>query len=220
MTPATRAAAIFDLDRTLVRANTSLLYARWLRRQGRSSRRNLARSAWMMLQYTLGTLDFEVIARGVAAAMAGRDEREFRRQLEDWVRAEVLRHVSDGARRAVASAKVLGRPCMILTSTMTYVADPVAASLGIEHVVASRVEVAGGRFTGRHVPPACYGPHKVGMAEAWAAAHAVDLARSSFYSDSISDVPMLERVGEPYAVNPDPRLRWVAVRRGWPVLKW
>jgi phosphoserine phosphatase len=70
------------------------------------------------------------------------------------------------------------------------------------------------------VRPICYGPGKVEVAEAWACANGVDLAASSFYSDSSTDVPMLERVGRPYAVHPDPRLALLARSRGWPILDW
>jgi phosphoserine phosphatase len=68
--------------------------------------------------------------------------------------------------------------------------------------------------------PFCYGPGKVQRAERWAAEHGVELEQSYFYTDSLSDLPMLERVGQPRIVNPDPRLRREANRRGWPILDW
>lgn len=212
-------ADIFDMDRTLVRVNSSHKWAQFQRRRGNTRPGDLARTSWMLLQYMFGVLDMEALAHRAAATQVGKSEQEFRDLVRGWVRAEVLPHVADEARRAVAKAKSLGRPCAILTTSSNYVAEPVAEELGIEHVLSSRVEVKGGRFTGRLIS-LCYGAHKIGVAEQWAKEHGVDLARSSFYSDSISDVPMLERVGEPYVVNPDPRLRWVARQRGWPVLKW
>jgi phosphoserine phosphatase len=81
-------------------------------------------------------------------------------------------------------------------------------------------EVKDGVFTGEPLRPICYGKGKVEMAEAWAREHGVDLAASSFYSDSVTDVPMLERVGRPFVVAPDPRLRRIARARGWPALDW
>jgi phosphoserine phosphatase len=68
--------------------------------------------------------------------------------------------------------------------------------------------------------PLCFGAGKVVAAEAWAARHGVDLADTTFYTDSYTDLPMLERVGRPVAVNPDPRLARTARRRGWPILRW
>jgi phosphoserine phosphatase len=86
-------------------------------------------------------------------------------------------------------------------------------------VLSSTLEVAGGAFTGK--PSAlCFGHHKVTLAEKWADAQGIDLAQSTFYSDSYNDLPMLERVGRPVAVNPDARLRRHARRHGWPIQQW
>jgi phosphoserine phosphatase len=81
----------------------------------------------------------------------------------------------------------------------------------------TRLEAQDGRLTGRVVPPVCVGTGKIVWAERFAAEHDVDLSASFFYTDSISDLPLLERVGHPVAVNPDPRLRRLAAARGWPV---
>jgi putative phosphoserine phosphatase/1-acylglycerol-3-phosphate O-acyltransferase len=108
---------------------------------------------------------------------------------------------------------------VLATGSTVYAARPVARGLGIEHVLASELEVERGAFTGR--PGAlCFGHHKVRLAESWAACHGVDLAGSYFYSDSYNDLPLLERVGKATAVNADARLRRHARRRGWPIQRW
>ena len=106
------------------------------------------------------------------------------------------------------------------TSYFLHAAIPVRGIVetGVE-LLASELEVCDGRFTGRAVLPLCYGRGKIERAERFAAEHGIDLARSYFYSDSISDLPMLERVGEPRVVCPDPRLRREARRRRWPILE-
>lgn len=213
-------ADLFDMDHTLVGMNTSQAWVRWQRRHGLAPSADVVRGTWMLAQYLFGVLDVEALAERAAAKVAGRSEAELRERVRDFARAEVLPRVSVLARRTVEEAKARGRPCAILTTATSYMAEPVAAELGIEHVLATHVEVEDGRFTGKLVPPLCYGAHKVTVAERWAARHGVDLAQSTFYSDSISDLPMLERVGAPFVVNPDPRLRWAARRRGWPVLRW
>ncbi len=99
----------------------------------------------------------------------------------------------------------------------------IAKQNGLRHLscmLATRLEEEAGRFTGRVVDPICYGAGKVALAETWANEHDVDLGESAFYTDSISDLPMLERVKEPVVINPDPRLRLLAWRRGWRVEKW
>jgi phosphoserine phosphatase len=92
--------------------------------------------------------------------------------------------------------------------------------LGLSHVVCSRLEVAQGRFTGRPIEPICYGAGKIVWAERFASERNVTLKDCAFYSDSYTDLPMLERVGRPVVVNPDPRLRRAAKQRGWPIENW
>jgi phosphoserine phosphatase len=86
-------------------------------------------------------------------------------------------------------------------------------------VLSSELEVVDGKFTGR-ASALCFGKHKVTLVKRWAARHGVDLAASTFYSDSYNDLPMLERVGRAVAVNPDARLRRVARARAWPMAWW
>lgn len=213
-------AAFFDMDRTLVRVDTATLYMRWQFRCGLARRRDLARVSWWLLQYTLGRADVDAIARLASRPLAGRSEREYAALLEEWVRTDVLPHVADKGRAEVEKRQRAGEHCVLLTGSSPYAAEPVARALGIDHVLCSRLGVRDGVFTGEPVLPLCYGVGKVRSAEAWAVDHGVDLAASAFYSDSISDLPMLERVGEPVVVNPDPRLRVIAALRRWPVLRW
>jgi len=200
-------AAFFDIDGTLIARNSAPLYMRHLRRTGQARRRDLARTIYYLWRYKLGLLDIE---RALAVSLGwirGRDERIVRRYLRPAMAATVEAH-----RRA-------GHLPVILTSATRYLAEPVAADLGIEHLLVTQLLVRDGRFTGEAVRPLCYGEGKTWWAERFAAARGVDLGRSYFYTDSITDLPLLERVGEPRIVNPDPRLRRVAARRGWPVLQ-
>jgi HAD superfamily hydrolase (TIGR01490 family) len=213
-------AAFFDLDRTLVRVNTGPLYVRWRMRQRQMGVADLLRDTFWSLQYTLGVIDADAVSRAAAATLAGLDVAAFRRECAEWVEAEVLDHITRAARAELARRRDEGFVCALLTGTSPYVADPVAAHLGVEHVLSSRMAVRDGRFTGELEPPLCYGTGKLTRASTWASAHGVDLARSVFYTDSVSDLPMLEAVGEPHVINPDPRLSAIARRRGWPVARW
>ncbi len=107
----------------------------------------------------------------------------------------------------------------MLTASTRYAADPLALELDIEHVLATTLEVAHGKFTGE-CATLCYGAGKVDVARQWAAQNEVDLSQSAFYTDSVSDAPMLEVVGEPRVVNPDLRLGRLARQRGWPIDHW
>jgi HAD superfamily hydrolase (TIGR01490 family) len=127
--------------------------------------------------------------------------------------------VTPAARHAVDTHRAKGDVIVLATGATQYAALAVAGGLGIEHTLCSRLEVDRGRFTGR-LAAMCFGPHKVTLAEGFAAAQGIDLARSTFYSDSYNDLPMLERVGTAVAVNPDVRLWRHARRRGWRVEQW
>lgn len=212
-------AAIFDMDRTLVTVNTGDLYVRWRYRRQEASLRDVARFARWMVRYKVGLLDAPSLSRRALSPLRGLDEAKFRQELAGWYAAEVRRHISSSARREVEARRREGRVLAVLSASTNYAAEALAADLGIEHVLCTRLEVQGGRFTGR-ATQLCYGAAKVPIAETWARQHGVDLDRSAFYTDSVSDLEMLERVGEARVVNPDPRLRLKAALRGWPVERW
>lgn len=215
----TSRAAIFDMDRTLVTVNTGDLYVRWRYRRREASLRDVARFARWMMRYKVGLLDAASLSRRALAPLRGLDEARFRSELAGWYLAEVQQHISRAARREVEARRREGRVLAVLSASTSYAAEALAADLGIEHVLCTRLEVEDGRFTGR-ATQLCYGDAKVPIAEAWAREHGVDLDRSAFYTDSVSDLEMLERVGEARVVNPDPRLRLKAALRGWPVERW
>ena len=106
----------------------------------------------------------------------------------------------------------------LVTSATRYLAAPLAAELGIEHFLVTQLVVRDGAFTGEAVRPLCYGAGKVHWARALADREGIDLTASYFYTDSITDLPLLEAVGLPRIVHPDLPLRRLAQQRGWPVL--
>ncbi|MBI2892513.1 MAG: HAD family hydrolase [Deltaproteobacteria bacterium] len=215
-----RRAALFDLDRTLVRRETAGLFIRYQRDRGEATFRDALRVAWWVLQYTLGVIDAPRVAERALASLAGRDEGEFMRSCEDWFRRYVRQHLAEGGRRAVDRHRRNGEFVVIVTGASPYAAWPVARELGIEHVVATELEVVDGRFTGKPRYPLCYGHGKLLRASQMGDRLGFALAEASFYSDSATDLPLFERVARPVAINPDLRLRWIARRRGWPIERW
>lgn len=212
-------AAFFDMDRTLVRVNTGRLYVRWRFARKEASWREVARATRWLAQYALGVVDPAEITEKALSTLAGVDEAEFARDLEGWYHEHVRPYVSDDARREVNLRRAEGYRLVVLTASTPYAAAPLARELGIDVVLASELEVVEGRFTGR-CSRLAYGHGKVTLAEAWARDEGVDLERSVFYTDSVSDLPMLERVGERRVINPDVRLAWRARRSGWPIAHW
>jgi HAD superfamily hydrolase (TIGR01490 family) len=213
-------AALFDVDKTLVSVNTARLYVQWRIRRREAGFRDYLAMSRALFKYSLGTLDPEAAASTTIRTIAGYPEARMREECRDWYHKMVRRHISKRARHAVEAARKAGATCAILSASTPYVTEPLAEELGIEHLICTRLEVREGAFTGGWEAPLCYGPGKVTRAKAWAAQHGIDLSRSTFYTDSISDLPMLELVGSPRIVNPDLRLRFVALRRGYPVEIW
>jgi HAD superfamily hydrolase (TIGR01490 family) len=215
-----RVAAFFDMDRTLVHANTGTLWIRWLYRRGELSRWKMLRALGWIAQYKLSVIDMEAVIEIANADLAGQSEAEMIDKCLEFTERLVLPAITDRARAALDEHRRAGHELAILSTSTPYVTEPLARSLGIEHVLCTRLEVQGGRFVGKHIRPACYGEGKVHYAEAFARARRIDLGRSYFYTDSYSDLPMLERVGEARVVNPDARLRRHARRVGWRVDEW
>jgi HAD superfamily hydrolase (TIGR01490 family) len=217
---AMRTAAFFDMDKTLLRCNSGRLWISYLRRRGEMTRVQMLRALAWLVQYKFAVLNFESVTRRVVAGMDGDDERELAEKCRHWVQDEVLREVQAAARERIERHRRDGHLCVILSSSQPYVTEPLAEALGLDGVLCTRLEVEGGKFTGRIRPPVCYGPGKVHWAEQFAAEKQIDLASSWFYSDSYSDLPMLQRVGQRVVINPDVRLRHYARRAGWTVEEW
>ncbi len=213
-------AAFFDLDRTVLTRSSATLWARFEHREGRMSRSQLLRLAWWTLQYRLAIVDMAVITRRLAVDVRGQSEAELIARSQRWFEEMVRPCIAPGAVARIKVHQAEGHAVALLTASTAYVSAPVAHALGLgDDYICTRLEVQDGVFTGRCVEPICYGPGKVHWAQAFCTAHGLDLEHSCFYTDSYTDLAMLEAVAQPVAVNPDARLRRHARRRGWPVLQ-
>jgi HAD superfamily hydrolase (TIGR01490 family) len=213
-----RVAAFFDVDGTLLTVQSGTLYIGFLRRNGLMDLADQLRIYWAYLTYRLGVLNMQRLAAVTSRWLRDREEREVMEHCRAWYEGEVQGFFCGEVVDRVREHHAAGHVVALLTGGTHYLNDHIAADLGIEHVLASELEVVDGRFTGRPIPPLCYGKGKIHHAETFAAEHGIDLASSFYYADSITDLPMLETVGHPRAVNPDPRLRIEARRRGWTVV--
>jgi len=214
-------AALFDLDRTLVRKETASLYVRYQRERGEATWRDLARVLYWVGQYTLGVIDAPAVAARALTDFTGMPETVLSARCDDWFASHVEPHIADEGRAAVERHRERGDLLAIVTGATPYTARPLARRLRVDHIVASELEIdAAGRFTGRPSGPLCIGEGKVLRTEELARKLGFRIDEATFYSDSLTDLPLLERVKEPIAVNPDPRLARVAVRRGWAIQHW
>jgi len=183
---------------------------------GRLNLLGLARTTLAATQFKLGGLSFSALLTESSSALAGVSEAEYRKDAERIFGERIATTIHPEARALVRAHQAKGHTVAIVSSATPYQIQPVADELGIEHVLCSRLEVEDGRFTGRILPPTCYGVGKRDAAETFADDHDVDMAFSYFYTDSHEDMPLLDVVGRPRPTNPDATLVGIAARRRWP----
>jgi HAD superfamily hydrolase (TIGR01490 family) len=215
-----RVAAFFDMDHTLIRVNSGRLWLDFLRARGEISMVQMLRALGWLTQYKLSVLDMETVSKKVVAGMVGESEDELADKSRRFFAEQIVPHIADEGRNAILRHRAAGHEIALLTSSTRYVAGPLAEALGIEHVLCTRLGVKDGRFDGTIDPPPCYGAGKVAHAERFGRELGLDLEGSFFYTDSYSDLPMLERVAGARVINPDARLARYAARVGWEVSAW
>lgn len=215
-----RVAAFFDIDHTVLEVNSGTKWVEYQWRRGQMSVWQLVQAMRWLVEYRFGYLDFDAMARRILVGYEGKDADGIYREVEAFFEQNVAWAICEQARARVLEHREQGHVIALLTSATRFLSMPVARALAVEHVLCTEVEVDAGLLTGRALDPFCYGPGKVTWAERFAEERGVDLDQSYFYSDSISDLPMLDRVGQPRVVNPDPRLRRVAMARGWAYEIW
>jgi len=217
-----RAAAFFDLDKTLMAGSSGMQFARVAARRGLVSRRQLASWGIEHLRYRLRGVSDErttEVLRGVRELLAGVPARGLER-MNPEVMAAILPRVYPQMLDEVQDHQDAGRPTFIVSAAGSGVVEPLAVVLGFDGAVGTRYEVGeDGKLTGRFDGPFVYGPGKVEAMRTFAAEHGIDLGASYAYSDSLSDLPMLRAVGNPVVVNPDPDLAAIAREEGWQAMR-
>lgn len=216
-----RGAAFFDLDRTLMRGSSAFQFARAAYAEGLISRRQILTDGWANLRYRLqGASDEDSLAlrERIAAGLQGTRVVELER-LGVGVLAGVLPRIYPRMLRIAHEHQDAGRPAYIVTAAAQDLADILARVLALDGALGSEIsEVQSGIYTGRPVGLFMYGEGKARAIAELAARGSLDLGASYAYSDSRSDLPMLECVGHPVVVNPDAALRGIARSRGWEVV--
>ena len=213
-------AAFFDLDKTLISRSSTLAFSRPFYRHGLISRTAMIRGAFAQAVFRRAGADHERMERIRSQAsqlcrgwQAERVREIVSRHLDDTI----VPHLYAEARALVSGHLEAGRDVIVVSASGHEVVDPIAALLGADTVIATQMVIADGRYTG-DVAFYAYGEAKAAKMRELAAQRGYRLADCYAYSDSITDLPMLETVGHPTAVNPDRALRQVAAARNWPVL--
>ena len=214
------AAAFFDLDKTIIAKSSTLAFSRPFQAGGLISRRAVLRSAYAQFMYLVGGADhdqMEKLRQFMSQLCAGWDVQVVRDIVAETLHDIVDPLVYEEAVELIEMHHLAGREVVIVSASGTEVVEPIGELLGADSVIATRLEVEDGKYTGE-IATYMYAEEKALAIRELATAKGWELDDCFAYSDSVTDVPMLEAVGHPHAVNPDKELRRQAVERGWPVL--
>ena len=214
--------ALFDLDHTLLSGDSDYEWAQFLIERGVLERSEYeARNERFFRQYKEGRLDIHEFLDFQLAPLARHPREQLDRWHTEFMRAKIGPIVREKGRELVRRHLAEGHLCAIVTSTNAFITAPIAREFGVDHLLATELEVRDGRFTGRPSGTPSFRMGKVTRLAEWLGASGQTLASFSaswFYSDSHNDLPLLERVTRPVAVDPDEVLRGEALARGWRVI--
>ncbi|MFF3759371.1 HAD family hydrolase [Streptomyces sp. NPDC002185] len=216
-----RTAAFFDLDKTVIAKSSTLTFSKSFYRGGLISRRAALRTAYIQFVFLAGGADHDQMERMreyLSALCKGWNVAQVKELVAETLHDLIDPIIYDEAASLIEGHHAAGRDVVIVSTSGAEVVEPIGEMLGAVRVVATRMVVGeDGCFTGE-VEYYAYGPTKAEAVRELAKSEGYDLSRCYAYSDSATDIPMLEAVGHPYAVNPDRTLRREAVAREWPVL--
>ena len=215
--PAPRVGAFFDMDKTLIAENSASLFMRHRYQLGEISSFELLKGLGAYLQYKVGILDIRTWTRDTLVQFKGMRESELEAEARRAFDELVVHTIYPEARELVEEHHAAGHIVAIVSGATKFIVRPIAEKLDIEHILYTRLEVERGWLTGRVVEPICFEEGKIYWLQNFIEEHRIDLAKSYFYTDSVTDLPLMDIVGHPVAVNPDPRLYRTALRRRWPV---
>jgi len=211
--------AIFDLDNTLLNGDSDYLWGRWLVEQGIVDGPTYDReNDRFYREYEAGELDIQEFLAFSLAPLANNKMTDLHNWREAFLEKMIDPIILAPGRELIAKHKEAGDTLMIITATNAFVTAPIAERLGIPHLLASDPEMENGRYTGRVAGIPCFQHGKVERLEQWLNDNNANLDGSYFYSDSRNDIPLLEKVDYPHAVDPDEALKNHAQQQGWPVI--
>ncbi len=216
----TRTAAFFDLDKTVIAKSSTLAFNKPFYAQGLINRRDVLKSSYAQFLFLLSGADRDQMDRmrtHLTNMCTGWDAEQVKSIVNETLHDIVDPLVFAEAAELIADHRLCGRDVVVVSASGEEIVAPIARALGATHAMATRMVVEDGKYTGE-VAFYCYGEGKAQAVRELASREGYPLQHCYAYSDSMSDLPMLEAVGHPTVVNPDRALRKESAARGWPVL--
>ena len=211
--------AIFDLDNTLLNGDSDYLWGNYLVTQGMVDGEAYKKENQRFFEdYQAGQLDIEEFQAFSLAPMVSMSPSQRNELHQSYMRDIIQPIITEASRKLIAKHQQAGHTLMIITSTNHFITAPIAEELGIEHILATDPEIVDDYFTGKIKGTPCYREGKVTRLHEWLKSTGNNLSDSWFYSDSHNDLPLLELVTHPVAVDPDATLSAHAIAKGWTIL--
>ena len=211
--------AIFDLDHTLLSIDSDHAWGEFLLEQGAVDPLAYREANdRFMADYQAGTLDMQAFLEVALRPLAENSPEQLAAWHQQFMASKIEPHILNKGEELVARHRTRGDTLLIITATNRFITGPIAERLGIDALIAVEPEMVDGRYTGRPTGIPSYREGKVERLGAWLAERDMTLDGSWFYSDSHNDLPLLEQVEHPVAVDPDPTLREIAEARGWKII--
>ena len=219
-TPSRLVIAFFDLDLTILNINSASLWIKSEYKLGYLSLWQLLRAFYWLTRYHLGSASMESALLSAFKTLKGHNVYAFNERIKNFYRDEVAHRVRSGAEQTIKSHQNQGHLCYLCTNASAALSSLFCEALQLDGMICNHFEEKEGRFTGEPATQLCFGRGKLILAKRLAAEKSTTLDHCYFYTDSYSDLPLLEAVGYPFAVHPDQRLRRLANAAKWPILNW
>ncbi|MBI2059896.1 MAG: HAD family hydrolase [Nitrospirae bacterium] len=210
--------AFFDIDHTIIHHSTGRIFTLYLYRKGYLQEKHLLKMGWYEMLYKINKMDWQRMMEYGLRIFHGMRVTELVDLMDDCFEKEMKPQIYTDARTLIQEHQKKGHVVVFNTATIRYMVERFQEYLGIHHALCSSVVIHDGFITGQ-VGQVCYGANKAKLAVEFSQERNVDLSESYFYTDSLSDLPLLEIVGRPRVVNPQLLMKREAQKRGWEVLE-
>jgi len=213
------ALALFDLDNTLLSDDSDYLWGQFLVEKNLVDRDHYDSENKRFLElYKQGKLDIYEFAEFAFKPLVDNEMERLQQLHKEFMQQKILPIITEKSRDLVAEHKVAGDTLVVITATNAFVTGPIVKEFGIEHLIATEPEMVDGHYTGKIAGTPCFQDGKVTRLKQWILENEVAFENCVFYSDSNNDLPLLELVKNPVAVDPDDKLKAIATEKNWPII--